>query len=77
MNCIVCKGNLENKIVKFTADLGNCVLIIKDVPAHVCSQCGEISYSDDVFEKIEKIAAVARDSQTEIYVANFQQKKAA
>ena len=77
MNCIVCKGNLENKTVKFTADLGKCVLIVKEVPAHVCSQCGETSYSDEVFEQIEKIASVARDSQTEIFIANFQQKQVA
>ena len=52
-NCIVCKGDLENRKTNFVADLGNCIIIVKDVPSQVCSQCGEVSYSHEVAMQLE------------------------
>ena len=54
MSCFMCKGNLEDKLTNFIADLGNCIIIVKDVPSQVCSQCGEVSYSNDVALQLEK-----------------------
>ena len=54
MSCFMCKGNLEDKLTNFIADLGNCIIIVKDVPSQVCSQCGEFSYRNDVALQLEK-----------------------
>ena len=48
MKCFMCKGELENKFTNFMLDLGECIVIIKNVPSQVCTQCGEVSYSDEV-----------------------------
>lgn len=42
--CIMRKGNLEDKFINFIADMDNCIIIVKGVPPQVCSQCGEVSY---------------------------------
>ncbi|MFA6851232.1 MAG: type II toxin-antitoxin system MqsA family antitoxin [Selenomonadaceae bacterium] len=71
MNCFMCKGHLENKDTTFMVDLGNCIVIIKNVPSQVCSQCGEISYSNTVTKQIEKLVNMLRSSLTEIAVINY------
>ncbi|HCM91159.1 MAG TPA: hypothetical protein DIS78_01125 [Lachnospiraceae bacterium] len=39
----------------FIQEFDNCIIIIKNVPALVCSQCGEVYYSDEISEKLEEI----------------------
>ncbi len=48
MNCVFCKGSTYESVTKFIVDLGNCVVIVKNIPARICRQCGEESYSDEV-----------------------------
>ena len=40
MECFMCKGELEKKKVNYFVDLENTIIIIKDVPAKVCKNCG-------------------------------------
>ena len=40
MTCVMCKGDMEDRLTTFMVDLGNCIVIVKGVPSHVCSQCG-------------------------------------
>ena len=70
-NCIVCKGDLENRKTNFVADLGNCIIIVKDVPSQVCSQCGEVSYSHEVAMQLEKIVNRMKDSLTEVAIVHY------
>ena len=71
MTCFICKGHMEHKLTNFTVDLGHCIVIVKNVPSEVCTQCGEISYSHDVAKRLEKIVAAMEKSLTEIAVINF------
>ncbi len=77
MTCFVCKGTLENKYTNFIADLGNCIIIVKDVPSQVCTQCGEVSYSDAVARELERIVEEMRRQPMEIVVTHFADMKAA
>ncbi len=43
-------------------DLGDCVAIVKNVPARICRQCGEESYSDEVAQQLEKIVSAVKSS---------------
>ena len=76
MNCFMCKGRMENKNTTFMVELNNCIIIIKNVPSQVCSQCGEVSYSDQVAKQLEKLINVVRNSITEITVINYTEKVA-
>ncbi|MBQ0051660.1 MAG: type II toxin-antitoxin system MqsA family antitoxin [Treponema sp.] len=69
--CFMCKGQLEDGFTTFMTDLGTCIVIIKNVPAKICSQCGEVSYSDEVAKKIQKIINGLRDSITEVAITDY------
>lgn len=62
---------MENKLTTFMVDVGNCIIIVRNVPSQVCTQCGEVSYTDEVAEQLERIVSTLRDSMTEIAVVNY------
>lgn len=69
--CFLCKGKMEDQLTTFMVDLGNCIVIVRNVPSQVCKQCGEISYTDEVAEQLETIVNSVRSSMTEIAVVNY------
>ena len=55
--CYFCsKGILEDKKVTVDFRWGNKLVVIEDVPAKVCNECGEKYYSAEVSKEMEKIA---------------------
>ena len=76
MSCFMCKGTLEDKLTTFMVDLGNCIVIVKNVPSQVCAQCGEVSYSDDVAKSLEKIVDSMKAAIAEIAVVNYSDRVA-
>ena len=51
----MCKGDITQTKHTYIQEVEDCIIIIKNVPARVCSQCGEVYYSDDIAEKLEEI----------------------
>ena len=74
MKCFLCKGCIEDKLTTFMVDLENCIVIVKNVPSQVCSQCGETSYSNDVAHQLEKFVNDMRKSVTEVAIINYADK---
>jgi YgiT-type zinc finger domain-containing protein len=57
MICSFCKkGFLQDKKVTVDFRWGNKLTVIEDVPAKVCSECGERYYSADVSREMERLA---------------------
>jgi YgiT-type zinc finger domain-containing protein len=54
MKCIFCGGKLERKNVTFNYEEDNKYLFVENVPAEVCTSCGEKTYSPDVTDKLLK-----------------------
>ena len=77
MSCFMCKGSLEEKKTTFMVDLGAHIIIIKDVPSFVCSQCGDTTYSDEVARVLEQIVESLRHVPTEMSVVNYAHRPAA
>jgi len=71
MRCVFCKETLEEKTSAFTVELDERIVVVKNVPSHVCSQCGEVSYSDDVYRELEKVVEQFRDTITEVAIVNY------
>lgn len=70
--CFFCKGRTEEQLTKYIVDLGNCVLIVKNVPARVCQQCGEVTFSDDVVARLEGFVNTVRQSvMTEVAIFEY------
>lgn len=77
MTCFMCKGTMRDGRSTFTTDLGKCIVVIKNVPSCVCSQCGEISYSDEVAQRLEQIVqTVTLSVAAEIAVVSYSEKAA-
>jgi YgiT-type zinc finger domain-containing protein len=53
--CTFCKGKLEKGTTEFIARAGGEVVVIKEVPAYVCEQCGEAYYTPDISRKIDGV----------------------
>ena len=53
MECLYCQGQLVRKKVSYTANRQGYHLIIDDVPAWVCEQCGEPLFDETTVEAIQ------------------------
>ena len=71
-NCTFCKGTTKDGFSTFTVDLENCVIVIRNVPAQICEQCGETYYSTEVMQQLFRIAQDVRHNMTEIIIVNYQ-----
>lgn len=69
MNCVICKtGQTKPGKVTVTLQRSESVVVIKDVPAQVCGDCGEYYLDEVVAEAIYLMAedAVARHAEVEV-----------
>jgi YgiT-type zinc finger domain-containing protein len=71
MTCFQCKGETENRYKTHAAVLDNCVIIIKNVPALVCVQCGEVYFSDNVMQSLEIITDKLEGMIREVAIVNY------
>jgi YgiT-type zinc finger domain-containing protein len=77
MTCFMCKGTVQDGFSTFTVDMGGCVVVIKNVPSGVCSQCGEVSYNDEVTRRLEQIVhSITGSTSAEIAVVSYSEKAA-
>ena len=76
MECFMCKGKLEKKLVNYFLDLQHMMIIVKDVPANVCTQCGERFFDDEVMENLENIVNKLKQLSTEMSIVNYSEKVA-
>lgn len=53
--CTFCRGTLKEGKSQFIARAGDEVIVIRDVPAFICDQCGEAYYSLETSEKIDEV----------------------
>jgi len=71
MKCFICKGIMVDGLTTDVTDFESSVIIIRNVPCHKCSQCGEVSFSLDVAERLEQIVDTLKESVTEIAVIQY------
>jgi len=71
MKCAMCKGDMKEGIINYPVDRENQFLLIKNVPALICQQCGESYLDDEVFAKIEEIVENIKGSNVEIEIIKF------
>lgn len=72
MTCIVCKkGSTQPGKVTFTVDKGSTVVVIRDVPAEVCSTCGEEYIDTATMKDVEKLVDSAQKAGMNIAVQHF------
>ena len=72
MRWLVCRAEtmIESKSTYF-AQLGDCYIIIENVPCMKCGQCGEIVYSASVMEKIDEIIDRIKNIASKIFIMDY------
>jgi YgiT-type zinc finger domain-containing protein len=66
--CPLCGGNKQAGNTTYTVDTGKGVVVIRNVPALICGQCGEEWIEDPVAQQIEKIVADASQRHAQVEV---------
>ncbi len=64
--CPLCGCGKKAGTTTFTADLGFGIVVIRNVPATVCSQCGADWIADDVAARIEELVDDARKRRLQV-----------
>ena len=72
MKCGICKAEMEEKNVSYTEDIDQSTIVIRHVPAQVCTECGNTWYTGIVAAKLEKmIDNFAASPLAEVSVINY------
>lgn len=71
MTCFYCKGSMAADTTTYMVDLGKCIVIIKNVPCHKCTQCGEVVFNGTVVAKLEQITEQLENALTEVAIVSY------
>ena len=67
-HCPLCGGDKQPGSTTFTADLRFGVVVVRQVPALVCGQCGEAWIEDPVARRLEERVSEARAKRSVVDV---------
>lgn len=72
MKCQLCKnGRTEKGRVTVTLERGNTVVIIKNVPADICENCGEFYLDEETTYNILAKAENAAQNNAEVEILQY------
>ena len=72
MNCVICKqGETRNGTATVTLERGRTTVVIKEVPAEVCENCGEYYLDEEVTQKVHELAEQSVRHGAEIEVLHY------
>ncbi|HSH60145.1 MAG TPA: type II toxin-antitoxin system MqsA family antitoxin [Acidimicrobiales bacterium] len=72
MNCIVCHHEqTRSGTTSVTFHRDSQTVVVNEVPAEVCENCGEAYFAEDVTTQLLDIAAQARKAQDQVLVRVF------
>jgi len=69
--CPLCGRKKKAGTTTFTADLGTGLVIVRKVPATVCTQCGADWINDRVAKHLEEMVTDARKKRLQVEVASL------
>ena len=69
--CPVCGGRKTDGKTTYSVDLGFGVVVVRNVPATVCSQCGEEWIGAEIASELERLVEEARQSRREVEVVSL------
>lgn len=72
MQCVICEhGNTQSGLVTVTLQREDCIVILKQVPAEVCENCGEYYLDESVTEEVLKRAEAAVTKGAEVEILRY------
>ena len=74
MKCALCKGKMKEGTITLPFDINkDMFVIIKDVPALVCTQCGESFVEMSVARVVEKIVGNAEQDGVALGILKYRE----
>ncbi len=72
MKCVICKnGETKPGKVTVTLERDDTIIIIKQVPANVCDNCGEYYLSEQVTEKVLAMGEKSVQNHAEVEILRY------
>ncbi|MDD5329332.1 MAG: type II toxin-antitoxin system MqsA family antitoxin [Sulfuricella sp.] len=72
MNCVICKhGTTQPGFVTVTLERDGSTIIVRNVPAEVCDNCGEYYLSEAVTDQVLSRADTAIRNGAEVEILRF------
>ena len=69
--CPMCGGRKTAGRTTYSVDLGFGIVVVRNVPATVCSQCGEEWIGTDIARQLERLVNEARQNRHEVEVVSL------
>jgi YgiT-type zinc finger domain-containing protein len=54
-DCYFCKGNVEARTIEHIHKWGGQLYLFRNVPAEVCTQCGEVYFGPEALEAMDTV----------------------
>lgn len=71
MMCMECGAKAVEGLTTDVTDLGNCLVIVRNVPCYKCTECNEVIYTAEVVKHLEDIVENARRLMQEISIVDY------
>lgn len=69
--CPLCGGQKQPGRTTFSADLGSGVVVVRNVKATICSQCGEEWIDNKTAQELENVVTNARRKRSQVEVTTL------
>ena len=70
--CMLCKcDTVKQSLTTHVVNYNGSIIVIKNVPCEECDQCGEIFYTDEVAEHLEKIVNDAKKLLQDLSILDY------
>ncbi len=72
MKCIICKhGTVSGGLTNVTLEKEGMLIVVKGVPAQICTNCGEVYLDDIATANVQKIAEAAFQAGVQLEVCRY------
>jgi YgiT-type zinc finger domain-containing protein len=72
MNCVICKtGETSPSSATVTLTRGNSTVIVKEVPADICDNCGAYFLSEEISKQVMALAEQVIKQNAEVGILRF------
>lgn len=69
MKCLYCNGETERCLSNYTIDRKDFHLFVQNIPAYVCTQCGEKYFGEQEVEAIQDMARTLESNVEKVRAA--------
>lgn len=71
MLCMECGVNAKKGYTTDVTELGNGLVIVRNVPCYKCQECNAVIYTAHVVERLEMIVEAAKQLMQEVAIVDY------